>query len=252
MGNAWWMVWHFRACLFGCFTAIRSFAAAWMPGVIGTKWEERDRTLHAEKTEDRHSHRVIKHSRPAPPWPFQHGHGITMCCSGIHLSLYCTLDLSIWGEGFFAASLYNVPDEIVKVHLDMRLRQKSSDRHTQVQADLVYVRGAPLHWQHSTAHQTVTAISIGPMPEIPKDRDWISEIKRLHIVYSLSYQKAQGYYGPDGDQMQWMQVNTTTIPMNPSNYCSQGKAGQSLGILRRHIVPYVIEKILGYPQSQLL
>lgn len=148
MGNAWWMVWHFRACLFGCFTAIRSFAAAWMPGVIGTKWEERDRTLHAEKTEDRHSHRVIKHSRPAPPWPFQHGHGITMCCSGIHLSLYCTLDLSIWGEGSFAASLYNVPDEIVKVHLDMRLRQKSSDRHTQVQADLVYVRGAPLHWQH--------------------------------------------------------------------------------------------------------
>lgn len=164
MGNAWWMVWHFRACLFGCFTAIRSFAAAWIPGVIGTKWEERDRTLHAEKTEDRHSHRVIKHSRPAPPWPFQHGHGITMCCSGIHLSLYCTLDLSIWGEGFFAASLYNVPDEIVKVHLDMRLRQKSSDRHTQVQADLVYVRGAPLHWQHSTAHQTVTAISICPMP----------------------------------------------------------------------------------------
>lgn len=164
MGNAWWMVWHFRACLFGCFTAIRSFAAAWIPGVIGTKWEERDRTLHAEKTEDRHSHRVIKHSRPAPPWPFQHGHGITMCCSGIHLSLYCTLDLSIWGEGSFAASLYNVPDEIVKVHLDMRLRQKSSDRHTQVQADLVYVRGAPLHWQHSTAHQTVTAISICPMP----------------------------------------------------------------------------------------
>lgn len=58
-------------------------------------------------------------------------------------------------------------------------------------------------------------------------------------MYSLSYQKAQGYYGPDRDRMQ---MNTTTIPMNPSNYCSQGEAGQSLGILRRHIVPYVIEK----------
>ena len=65
MGNAWWMVWHFQPCLFGCFTAIRSSVAAWMPGVIGTKWEERDRTLHAEKSEDRHSHRVIKHSRPS-------------------------------------------------------------------------------------------------------------------------------------------------------------------------------------------
>ena len=126
MGNAWWMVWHFQPCLFGCFTAIRSSVAAWMPGVIGTKWEERDRTLHVEKSEDRHSHRVIKHSRPSLTFSTWARYRHVLQWHSFISVLYTgpvNLNARVLEKGSFTASLYNVPIEIVQVRLDRRLRQ---------------------------------------------------------------------------------------------------------------------------------